>query len=512
MCSNSPDEFHKTRIFNLATRRYPLQVQSLEFRAHSAAVAEYQLDILHHLRSSEIGNGASLSLIEHQPEIRLNMRPMLLDFLMEVVTIFDLSQLTFPLTINLIDRYCSTRIVKKQHYQLLGLASLWISSKTLDPKSKTPLLNELCRICVDSYDKDLFIEMEKHILKSLEWMVTTPLFTDYVGILLKILVSNSSHTGVSSIVKKNWSRISLLATYICELFQFYPHIYFEYSSLQQAVIAILLSVLLLKIPINILSLSKFFNSLASHSDQSHEFPLELLSHSSFGNIFNQAFFRNLHNIFESPPKSMGTRYAGTKKAHRQGPSTPHWLSCAKISLATLAEAPPAIPDLNSYGPASTPKSAFPSPNDRLSPLSVYSSNDARANAYLTPNCVLSVALPLTPQSNLTSPKRFREIGSHDNDYLFSQRPMIHDGPFEFAADRMQGIRMNSGYPHRDSTPSHTMSMLPPAHLHKRSYDMVVDSEVIFGAPSLPGALVAADKRRVIGYYPHQNACEFLHHS
>ena len=112
MFPGSPDAFHQVRMLQSLVKASNFKLQSMEFKCHSNNVCEYQLEMLHHLLTIESKTLPNLSLIEQQPEIKLGMRPLLLDFLMEVITILNLSRSTFPLTVNLIDRYCSTRIVK----------------------------------------------------------------------------------------------------------------------------------------------------------------------------------------------------------------------------------------------------------------------------------------------------------------------------------------------------------------------------------------------------------------
>ncbi|KAI5967986.1 hypothetical protein CANMA_002754 [Candida margitis] len=259
MISSSPDAYHQTRVVQSQIKSSNSNLQQMERKTHTSTVSEYQLDMLEHLLSVESRTLPNISLIEQQPEIKLSMRPLLLDFLMEVITILNLSRSTFPLTVNLIDRYCSTRIVKKQHYQLLGLTSLWISCKNLDPKFKIPTLNDLRKICVDSYNKELFIEMEKHILKSLEWVINSPTFDAFVDVFLNMLVSVNDAN--SSVIKKYYNKIKLSSYYLGELFQFYPNMYFEYSSSQIAILAIMSSISTLKLPINLMSILTFYNTL-----------------------------------------------------------------------------------------------------------------------------------------------------------------------------------------------------------------------------------------------------------
>jgi hypothetical protein len=64
-----------------------------------------------------------------QREIQWFMRPYLIDFLIEAHSAFSLLPETLFLTVNLLDRYCSKRVVYKQHYQLVGCAALLIAAK-----------------------------------------------------------------------------------------------------------------------------------------------------------------------------------------------------------------------------------------------------------------------------------------------------------------------------------------------------------------------------------------------
>lgn len=254
-------------------------------------IDEYQADILYHLSSIQSATAPSLSLIQQQPEINLKMRPLLLDFLMDVISKLSLSLSTFPLTVNLIDRYCSTRIVKKQHYQLLGLTSLWISCKNLDAKFKIPSLFDLCKMCCNCYDKKLFLEMENHVLKSLNWLISYPTFDQFIEIFINML--DSSKFVESSPANKN--NVKTMALYICELIQFYPNIYFNNNSSQIALGGLLISLLICNVPIKLDSVLKHLNS---HMEQD-----SLLDLASFN-----SFYKNLLKILKCPPPSLKLKY------------------------------------------------------------------------------------------------------------------------------------------------------------------------------------------------------------
>lgn len=254
-------------------------------------IDEYQVDILGHLNSMQTKTAPNLSLIQQQPEINLKMRPLLLDFLMDVISKLNLSLSTFPLTVNLIDRYCSTRIVKKQHYQLLGLTSLWVSCKNLDAKFKIPSLFDLCKMCCNCYDKKLFLEMENHLLKSLNWMISSPTFDQFIEIYINMLYA----TNFVDTTAVNKANVKTMALYICELIQFYPNIYFNNHSSQIALGGLLTSLLICNVPVLI---ENVLNHLSSQLDQD-----TLLDTASF-----DVFYKNLLKILKCPPPSLKLKY------------------------------------------------------------------------------------------------------------------------------------------------------------------------------------------------------------
>jgi Cyclin, N-terminal domain/Cyclin, C-terminal domain len=113
------------------------------------------------------------------------MRPYLLDFLVEAHSAFQLLPETLFLTVNLLDRYCSKRVVYKRHYQLVGCAALLIASKYGDKKEKVPTIKELKSMCCSLYDDDMFLQMEWHVLSTLDWTVGHPTVDSFVKLAVK---------------------------------------------------------------------------------------------------------------------------------------------------------------------------------------------------------------------------------------------------------------------------------------------------------------------------------------
>jgi len=112
--------------------------------------------------------------MDQQPEIKWHMRPCLVDFLVEIHFTFRLRPETLYLTLNIIDRYVSRRIVYIKHYQLVGCAALWIAAKFEDAKERVPTVQELTQICRETYDESAFVQMEGHVLSTIQWTLGHP--------------------------------------------------------------------------------------------------------------------------------------------------------------------------------------------------------------------------------------------------------------------------------------------------------------------------------------------------
>ncbi|CAL9736382.1 hypothetical protein MOSE0_J08438 [Monosporozyma servazzii] len=139
----------------------------------NASILCYKKDILdlYSTLQNDSNNLINPIMIDNQPEIKWTMRPYLIDFLIELHIFFDLSPEALFLASSIADRYCSKRIVYKRHYQLLVATSLWIAAKYQDKKSRVPTLKELYLLCYQIYDPQMFVQMERHILTTLEWSV-----------------------------------------------------------------------------------------------------------------------------------------------------------------------------------------------------------------------------------------------------------------------------------------------------------------------------------------------------
>lgn len=210
-------------------------VVAMEQRAQSQSLADYSLDIFQHLSELEQGSLVQPQLIDSQPEITVAMRPVLFDFLLDVHSRLKLTHASFFLTVSIIDRYCSLRVVRKDHFQLLGLTALWIAAKFTDAKHRVPTLAFLRATCCNCYSQALFLEMECHILKSLSWEVDAPTQGSYIDLILLEKFENKQ------ISARSQGKLQHMANYIAHVLQFHHKCTFAYAVSQIALASIIIS-------------------------------------------------------------------------------------------------------------------------------------------------------------------------------------------------------------------------------------------------------------------------------
>ncbi|BEJ13475.1 hypothetical protein CspHIS471_0306490 [Cutaneotrichosporon sp. HIS471] len=135
---------------------------------------EYRDEHLAWMFEMELQTLAQPELMDQQPELQWRMRPYLIDFIIEIHLQFRLRPEVLYLACNIIDRYVSRRVVYKKHYQLVGCASLWIAAKFEDSKERVPLVREFYDMCCGAYEQSAFIQMEGHILTTIQWAIGHP--------------------------------------------------------------------------------------------------------------------------------------------------------------------------------------------------------------------------------------------------------------------------------------------------------------------------------------------------
>ncbi|OMJ92053.1 hypothetical protein SteCoe_5257 [Stentor coeruleus] len=130
-------------------------------------------------------------------EINHTSRAFLIDWLVNIHAKFKLYQETLYITVNLIDRYLSKRMVTKKQLQLVGVTAMFIASKY--EEIYPPNARDFLMTTDQAYSKQHLLKMEVDMLKVINFHITFPtawrfmekypeLFHNGAGILAEYLL------------------------------------------------------------------------------------------------------------------------------------------------------------------------------------------------------------------------------------------------------------------------------------------------------------------------------------
>lgn len=182
---------------------YSFELSNNEISLHYNTISEYQEELTDCIIQSNTFHKPDLALISQQPELEEELRTALLEYLFRVAIKTKVTNGIFVGAVKLFDRYCSKRIVLRNQIQLVLLTCLWLSAKTLggcnhiinntnvptggrflgpNPRARIPRLSELVQLTSASsnFDQGMFIQMERHILNTLNWDLTDAELQDWV--------------------------------------------------------------------------------------------------------------------------------------------------------------------------------------------------------------------------------------------------------------------------------------------------------------------------------------------
>ena len=127
-------------------------------------VSPIGIETLNYLVSRECSYYADAYFLLKQVHINKMMRAILIDWMMEVCTEYQLKRETFFLSVNYVDRYLSKILnVPKQELQLVGVTSLYIASKM--EEIYPPKITDFVKSTDDGYKVEQIRGMEKQITK-----------------------------------------------------------------------------------------------------------------------------------------------------------------------------------------------------------------------------------------------------------------------------------------------------------------------------------------------------------
>uniref|UniRef100_A0A0R0KI65 B-like cyclin n=1 Tax=Glycine max TaxID=3847 RepID=A0A0R0KI65_SOYBN len=111
--------------------------------------------------------------IDSQPEITERMRAILVDWLIQVQTKFELSLETLYLTINIVDWFLAVKNVPKRELQLVGISAVQMATKY--EEIYPPQVHNFVFLSGRAYTHEQILIMEKIILAKLDWTLTVPI-------------------------------------------------------------------------------------------------------------------------------------------------------------------------------------------------------------------------------------------------------------------------------------------------------------------------------------------------
>ena len=183
---------------------YPIELSNAEILSHYETVQEYQQDVISDMLATSHKYKPSTKLIDQQPEMNPHQtRSAIVTFLYELSVMTRVTNGIFFQAVRLYDRYCSKRVVLKDQAKLVVATCLWLAAKTWggcnhiinnvviptggrfygpNPRARIPRLSELVHYCggSDIFDESMFLQMEKHILDTLNWEILEAMINDYV--------------------------------------------------------------------------------------------------------------------------------------------------------------------------------------------------------------------------------------------------------------------------------------------------------------------------------------------
>lgn len=133
--------------------------------------SEYVKEIYKYLHTLEMEQAVRPNYMQGY-DITSRMRALLIDWLVQVHSRFQLLQETLFLTVAVLDRFLQVQPVSRRKLQLAGVTAMLVACKY--EEMYFPDVEEFAYITDDAFTKDQILEMEQQVLKSLEFQLGRP--------------------------------------------------------------------------------------------------------------------------------------------------------------------------------------------------------------------------------------------------------------------------------------------------------------------------------------------------
>lgn len=135
-------------------------------------VAEYSPEIFNYMHSLEIRYRPDPRYMDNQNEIKWSMRSVLVDWLVQVHSRFNLLPETLFLTINYMDRFLSKKRVSLTKFQLCGAVALFVAAKY--EEINCPSVQEIAYMVDNAYSMEDLLRAERFMIDVLEFEMGWP--------------------------------------------------------------------------------------------------------------------------------------------------------------------------------------------------------------------------------------------------------------------------------------------------------------------------------------------------
>ena len=121
--------------------------------------------------SAQLESMPNPDYMDSQTEIEWPMRSTLIDWLLQVHMRYHMLPETLWITINLIDRFLSNRVVSLVKLQLVGVTAMFVAAKY--EEIMAPSVDEFVYMTESNYTRDEILKGERIILASLDFKIST---------------------------------------------------------------------------------------------------------------------------------------------------------------------------------------------------------------------------------------------------------------------------------------------------------------------------------------------------
>lgn len=135
-------------------------------------VSEYVSEIFDYLREIEPATQPNPDYMDHQDDLKWKMRGILIDWLIEVHTRFRLLPETLFLAVNIVDRFLSSKVVKLDKLQLVGVTAMFIAAKYEEVFS--PHVQYFRHVADDGFTEEEILRAERFVLSTLDYNLSYP--------------------------------------------------------------------------------------------------------------------------------------------------------------------------------------------------------------------------------------------------------------------------------------------------------------------------------------------------